>query len=124
MQPLRLNAFPLRFDLKKGLAALWVVSLFSWSLVSFMAKIPSRRFSTTKKKIPSRKFPESQSKIPSRKFVKGSATIASRKFAKAPATEKQPARVCLDRPTNEEARQDRLEAVRGKVKSLLPASNL
>ena len=38
-----------------------------------MAKIPSRKFSTTKRTIPSSKFSRSQSKIPSRKFAKESA---------------------------------------------------
>jgi hypothetical protein len=60
--------------------------------VRLMAKIPSRKFPTTKKKIASRKFPKSQRKIP------------SRKFARAPATEKHVAQVLLDRPTDEESR--------------------
>jgi len=91
-----------------------------------MAKIPSRKFSTTKKKIPSRKFPKSQSKIPSRKFAKGTAKIASRKFAKASvaAKEKQDAQVRLDRPTDDKSRQDRVATLRGQMKSLLPVSNL
>ena len=89
-----------------------------------MAKIPSRKFSKTKKKIPSRPFPKSQRKIPSRKFAKGTAKIASRKFVKAPAIEKQTSSVHLDRPTNEEARQDRLETLKGQVKSLRSASDL
>ncbi len=87
-----------------------------------MAKIPSRRFSTAKKKIPSRKFPKSQRKIASRGFAKGSAKIASRGFPKAPA--KKTVQVCLDRPTDEQSRQDRVAALRGKVKALLPASDL
>ena len=86
-----------------------------------MAKIPTRKFSTTKKKIASRKFPKSQSKIPSRKLAKGTAKIASRGFPKAPAMQKQAAQVCLDRPTDEASRQDRLKALRGKMKSVLPA---
>jgi hypothetical protein len=89
-----------------------------------MAKIPSRKFSTTKKKIPSRPFPKSKSKIPSRTFAKGTAKIASRKFAKAPANEKQAAQVRLDRPTDENSRQDRLAILMGQVKSLRSASNL
>jgi hypothetical protein len=85
-----------------------------------MAKIPSRKFSSTKKKIASRKLPKSQSKLSSRGFAKGTAKIASRKFSQAPAKEKQAAQV---RPANETA-QDRLAALRGKVKSLVPASKL
>jgi hypothetical protein len=126
MQPLTLNAFPLRFGMRNRLAALWAAGHFSLPrfLVSLMAKVPFRKFSTAKKKIPSRKFPKSQSKIPSRKFAKGSATIASRKFPQAPANEKQAAQVRLDRPTDETSRQDRLKALKGRMKSLLPASNL
>ena len=73
-------------------------------------KIPSTKFPTTKKKIPSRKFPKSKTKIP------------SRKFAKAPkaASEEPVAPVLPDRPANEEARQDRLITLKGKLKSLTP----
>ena len=87
-----------------------------------MAKIPSRKFSTAKKMIRSRKFPKSLRKIASRGFAKGNAKIASRGFPKAPA--KKTAQVCLDRPTDEQSRQDRVTALRGKVKALLPASDL
>ena len=66
------------------------------------------------KKIPSRKFPKSKTKIP------------SRKFAKAPkaASEEPVAPVLPDRPANEEARQDRLITLKGKLKSLTPVSKL
>jgi hypothetical protein len=101
-----------------------------------MAKIPSRKFSTTKKKIASRKFPKSQRKIPSRKFAKGTAKIASRKFAKgtakiasrpfakAPAKEKPTAQVLLARPTDEKSRQERLTILRSQTKALKSASEL
>ena len=94
--------------------------------VSFMAKIPSRKFSSSKKKIPSRKFPKSQSKIPSRKFAKGAVKIASRKFAEASvaANGKPIAEVRLDRPSDKESRQDRLATLKGQLKSLKPASSL
>jgi len=107
------------------LAALMGGGLFLilWSEVSFMAKIPSRKFSTAKKKIPSRPFPKSQSKIPSRPFAKGTAKIASRGFSKAPATAKV-VPVRLDRPTTEKARQDLVATLIDQVKSVLPASNL
>ena len=128
MQALIPNAFPLRFGMRNRLAALWAAGHFSLSRfqVSYMAKIPSRKFSTAKKKIPSRKFPKSLSKIPSRKFAKGTAKITSRKFSKASVTEneKQDAQVRLDRPTDEKSRQDRLATLRGQMKSLLPGSNL
>jgi hypothetical protein len=87
-----------------------------------MAKIPSRKFSTTKKKIASRKFPKSQSKITSRGFTKGTAKIASGGFAKAPATEKKAAPV--DRPTDAKARQDRLAALKEQTDALKSASEL
>ena len=91
-----------------------------------MAKIPTRKFSTAKKKIASRKFPKSQSKIASRGFAKGTAKIASRKTSRgsAAAKEKRAAQALLDRPTDEQVREDRLAILRGQVKSLLPASNL
>jgi hypothetical protein len=89
-----------------------------------MAKIPSRKFPTTKKKIASRKFPKSQSKIPSRRIGKGTGKIASRKFAKAPAKEKPKPQVLLDRPTDDQSRQDRLTTLKGQTKALKSASEL
>ena len=89
-----------------------------------MAKIPSRKFSTTKKKIASRKFSKSQSKIPSRKFAEGTAKIASRKVATAPAKQMQAAKVCLDRPTDETSRQDRVKVLRGRTNALKSGSEL
>ena len=89
-----------------------------------MAKIPSRKFSTTKKKIASRKFPKSQRKIVSRGFAKGTAKIASRGFAKAPAKEKKAVPARLDRPTDAKARQDRLAALREQTKALKSGSEL
>ena len=84
-------------------------------------KIPSRKFSTAEKKIPSRKFPKSKTKLPSRKVAKGTAKIAARKSAKEPAAAtKKPdeAPALPDRPTNEEARKDRIKTLKGKLKSL------
>jgi hypothetical protein len=91
-----------------------------------MAKIPSRKFSKTKKKIPSRKFPKSRSKIPSRKFAKGTAKIASRKFSKPPvaSNEKQATQVHLDRQADEKARRDRLATLKGQTSALKSASEL
>jgi hypothetical protein len=77
-----------------------------------MAKIPSRKFSKTKKKIPSRKFPKSQRKIP------------SRKFAQVVADKKPDAQVALGRPTNEEERQVRVAILTAKMKSVLGASKV
>ena len=94
--------------------------------MSFMAKIPSRKFSNTKKKIPSRKFPKTQRKIPSRKFATGTAQVASRQFPKAPvAADVRPdAQIPLGRPTTEEERQVRVVTLAEQMKSVLPASKL
>jgi hypothetical protein len=89
-----------------------------------MAKIPSRKFSTTKKKIASRKFPKSQRKIPSRRFATGTAKIASRQFAKAPPKVRPRASLVLDRPTDEESRQERLATLRSQTNALKSASEL
>lgn len=89
-----------------------------------MAKIPSRKFSTTKKKIASRGFSKTMVKIPSRGFSEGTAKIASREFAKKPKAEKKPeAPVVLERPTNDQARQERVSALKARAK-LKPASEL
>ncbi len=71
-------------------------------------KIPSKKFSTAKKKIPSRKFPKSKTKIPSRKFPK----------ALAAASKKPVAPALPDRPTDEAERQDRIKALKKKLKSM------
>jgi hypothetical protein len=77
-------------------------------------------------KIPSRKFPSSKTKFPSRKLAQGTAKIASRQFSRAPeaSRKKTDASVPLDRPFNEDERQDRLAALKEKVTSLTTASNL
>lgn len=94
--------------------------------VSFMAKIPSRKFSKIKKKVASREFPKLQSKIASRGSGMGTAKIVSRKTINEPAKAvKVPAASTrLARPINEQSREDRLAALRGRVKSLMPASDL
>ena len=89
-----------------------------------MAKIPTRKFPTTKKKIASRGFPKSEGKIASRGFAKGAAKIASRKSPKAPTKKKQAAQALLDRPTDEKARQDRLLALMGQTKALKSGDEL
>jgi hypothetical protein len=88
-----------------------------------MAKIPSRKFAKIKKKIPSRKLPKSQRKIPSRKLAAGAATLPAQEFSKGPemAIEKPDA---PGRPSDEKSRQDRLAALKGKLKSLTSASDL
>jgi len=89
-----------------------------------MAKIPSRKFSTTKKKIASRGFSKAKAKIPSRGFAEGTSKIPSRKLSQAPTKVKTPeAPVLLDRPTDEKARQERVAALKAQAK-LKAASEL
>ena len=82
-------------------------------------KIPSRKFPTAKKKIPSRKFPTAKKKIPSRKFPKSKTKLPSRKVAKGTAkiAAKPEAPALPDRPTNDEARQDRIKTLKEELKS-------
>jgi len=89
-----------------------------------MAKIPSRKFSTTKKKIASRGFSKAKVKIASRGFAKGTAKIPSRKLSSPPKAAKKPeAPALLDRPADETTRQERVAALKAKAK-LKPASDL
>jgi len=89
-----------------------------------MAKIQSRKFSTTKKKIASRGFSKTKVKIPSRGFTKGTAKMPSRKLSTAPKAAKKPeALVLLDRPADETTRQQRVAALKAQAK-LKPASDL
>jgi hypothetical protein len=81
----------------------------------YMAKIPSKKFPTTKRKIPSSTFPKTQSKIPSRKIAKGTGKILSRKSAEGQKPEPMG---LLERPADENARQDRIADLKAKLKSL------
>ena len=76
-----------------------------------MAKIPSRKFSTTKKK------------IASRGFSKAKVKISSRGFATAPKAAKPEAPVLLERPADDKTRQERVAALKAQAK-LKPASEL
>jgi len=92
--------------------------------VELMAKIPSRKFSTTKRKIASRGFSKAKVKISSRGFAKVVAKIPSRKPPKAPpAVTKPQASVLLDRPADDKARQERVAALKAQAQ-LKPASEL
>jgi len=89
-----------------------------------MAKIPSQKFSTTKKKIASRGFSKAKVKIPSRGLAQGTAKIPSGGFAKASeAAEKPEAPLLLERPADEVARQQRVAVLKAQAK-LKPASEL
>ena len=93
-----------------------------------MAKIPSRKFSTAKKKIPSRPFPKGSRKITSRKLVNSSTKIPSRKFARATEAANQNqdvnAQAPLDRPSDEQTRQDRVAKLKGRTDALKTANEL
>lgn len=89
-------------------------------------KIPSRKFPKTKKKIASRKLSGSNSKLQSRGFDKRTAKIPSRKKSKASEgehEEQDAAKASNALPKNEE-RKERLAALRQKIKSLKPASEI
>lgn len=89
-----------------------------------MAKIPSRKFSTTKKMIASRSFSQAKAKIPSRGFAAGTAKIPSRKLSKASVKAKKPGSpVLLDRPADEKTRQERVAVLKARAK-LKPAGEL
>ena len=85
-----------------------------------MAKIPSSKFSTTKKKIPSTKFPTAKRKLTSGKLASQTAKIPSRKFAKAKkATNKvvrEPAP--LGHPTDEQSRHEAVEILKSRAEAL------
>lgn len=85
-----------------------------------MAKIPSSKFSTTKKKIPSTKFPTAKRKLPSGQLASQTSKIASRKFAKAKAATKhvvnEPAP--LGRPSDEQTRHDDVATLKSRTDAL------
>lgn len=89
-----------------------------------MAKIPSRKFSTTTKKIASRGFSKTKAKITSRGFAEGTAKITSRGFAKKTKGKSTPEASTLpERPADEGARQKRVAELKAQAK-LKPASEL
>ena len=85
-------------------------------------------------KIPSSKFPKKSAKIPSRKLAKSKTTVPSTTFAKRSTKSPSPPDAATDesatpanppnQPLNEEARQDRLTALKRQSKSLISASDL
>ena len=84
-----------------------------------MAKIPTSKFSTTKKKIASTKFPKAKRKLASGKLAGQSAKIPSRKFAKK-ATKKKlvKAPAPLGHPTDEQSRQEAVEVLKSRTEAL------
>ena len=89
-----------------------------------MAKIPSNKFSTTKKKIPSTKFPTAKRKLSSGTLASQSAKIPSRKFTKAKAETKQVVNepAPLGRPSNEQTRHDDVATLKSRTDALKVAS--
>jgi hypothetical protein len=86
-----------------------------------MAKIPSSKFPKKSAKIPSRKLAKSKTTVPSTTFAKRSAKNPS--FSEA-VTDESATPAIPNQPINEEARQDRLTALKRQSKSLISASDL
>ena len=87
---------------------------------NIMAKIPSSKFSTTKKKIPSTKFPTAKRKLSSGKIASQTAKIPSRKFAKAKKATKKVVNepTPLGHPTDEQARQEAVAILKNRTDAL------
>jgi hypothetical protein len=78
-------------------------------------KNPIKEVPNHQEEIPSSTFPKSKSKIPSRKIAKGTGKIASRKSAEG---QKPVPTGLLERPADENARQDRIADLKAKLKAL------
>ena len=89
-----------------------------------MAKIPSSKFSTTKKKIPSTKFPTAKRKLPSEKLASQTAKIPSRKFTKAKRATKQVVNgpAPLGHPSDAKDRQEAVATLKGQTDALKTVS--
>ena len=89
-----------------------------------MAKIPSSKFSTTKKKVASTKFPTAQRKLSSGKLASPTAKIPSRRFAKGNDATKHVVNgpAPLGHPFNEQARLDEVAILKSKTDALTTAS--
>ena len=85
-----------------------------------MAKIPSSKFSTTKKKIPSTKFPTTKRKISSGKLASQSAKTPSRKASKA-TTKVVSGPTPLGHPTDEKDRQEAVVTLKSRTDTLKAA---
>ena len=89
-----------------------------------MAKIPSSKFSTTKKKIVSTKFPTAKRKLSSGKLASQTAKIPSRKFAKAKAATKHVVNgpAPLGHPSDEKDRKDAVATLKDQTDALKTVS--
>lgn len=86
-----------------------------------MAKIPSTKFTTTKKKIPSTKFPTAKRKLASGKLASQTAKIPSRKFAKATRKKVVKAPAPLGHPTDEQTRHEAAATLKSTTDELKSA---
>ena len=91
---------------------------------NIMAKIPSSKFSTTKKKIPSTKFPTAKRKLSSGTLASQTAKIPSRKIATAKTATKQVVNepAPLGRPSDEQTRHDDVAMLKSRTDALKAAS--
>ena len=90
-----------------------------------MAKAPSGKRTAKKKKIPSSKFPKAKRKIASGKFSGETSKIASSKFGEAKSTESQVSATDtpLERPVDEQSRQDALDILKGRAEAMRSAGS-
>ncbi len=88
-----------------------------------MAKIPSGRFTTTKKKIASTKYPTAKCNLASGKLASQTAKIPSRKFAKAKKATKKVVNdpAPLGHPSDEQSRQEAVATLKTKTDALKAA---
>ena len=80
-----------------------------------MTKLPSSKFSTAKRKIASTKFPTAKRKLASGKLASQTAKIPSRKMAKATPKQLVKAPAPLGHPTDEQARQEAVAALKSRT---------
>lgn len=87
-----------------------------------MAKIPSRKFPSSKKKIASQKFPQGKRKIASKKLGEKTTKNIAQETAENPETSTTKPDNSV--PINLKSRSERLAALMKQSKSLKPASEL
>ena len=91
-----------------------------------MAKIPSRKFPTSKKQIPSTSFPTAKRKLSSGKLPNQTAKIPSRKFSNAPTGPNQEMEVPapISRPADDQTRHSAVVKLKSRSDALKTASEL
>ncbi len=85
-----------------------------------MAKTPSEERKPDRKRIPSTKFPKAKRKIASGKFADQASRIPASKFAKTKKAKTQAVSTDapLQRPTDEQSRQDALAILKSRADAL------